>query len=409
MPDIAEAILSRIRALEPEITGVCQDLVRIPSENPPDDTSKVGSYVEKLLAKWKCDVRRIEPAPGHVNLVATWDSGRPGKHLVLNGHLDTFPAGPAELWDRDPFSGDIERGRLHGRGVTDMKAGVTASLFTFRVLREFADELKGRVSLTLVCDEEAFGEYGARHVLANEPDLYGDALLNGEPGSRVADKGFVWSEVEFPTRGGHAAYANVHENAIDRAVAFLAEVRKIHDWPSPMPAKTGSYLDRIGADMERKLGKGATGTARQYVVCPGIFEAGTKVNMAASLARVQLDVRIPVGGKVAPALRAIRAAAKANGGRVTVINTTEPSITDPEGPFARLVGGAVRRVTGRSTNFGLGLGCTDARLWRYKRVPAICYGPVAHSMGGTNEYVELTELHETAAIHAVAAASFLRR
>ena len=129
--------------------------------------------------------RRVEPAPGLVNIVAGWDSGRPGQHFVFNGHLDTFPAGPPELWTRHPFSGDLERGRLYGRGVSDMKAGITASLFALRVLREFGEDVAGRATATFVCDEETFGEYGARHLLATEPDISAVPVMNDSSSKRL--------------------------------------------------------------------------------------------------------------------------------------------------------------------------------------------------------------------------------
>ena len=53
---------------------------------------------------------------------------------MLNGHLDVFPVGDRAAWQRDPWSGDIEGGRLHGRGTVDMKCGTTALLFAFAYL-----------------------------------------------------------------------------------------------------------------------------------------------------------------------------------------------------------------------------------------------------------------------------------
>src|SRR4051794_12721727 len=47
--------------------------------------------------------------------------------LCLNGHLDVVAPGNEE-WSRDPWSGDLADGRLHGRGAVDMKGAVTAAL-----------------------------------------------------------------------------------------------------------------------------------------------------------------------------------------------------------------------------------------------------------------------------------------
>ena len=72
-----------------------------------------------------------------------------------------------------------------------------------------------------------------------------------------------------------------------------------------------------------------------------------------------------------------------------------------------MLGDAVERVTGGTPRFGLGLGCTDARLWRYRGVPAVCWGPTPHSMGGVDEYLEVQDLLDTAAVHTLTALEFL--
>ena len=140
------------------------------------------------------------------NLIAACDGSRPGKHLVLNGHLDVFPAGDPALWSDDPFSGTVRDGKLFGRGVADMKVGTAASILTYIYLNGIRQHLKGRLTLTVVSDEETFGPWGARYVMANRPDARGDCLLNGEPSTahtvRFGEKGILWLELEVRTKGG---------------------------------------------------------------------------------------------------------------------------------------------------------------------------------------------------------------
>jgi succinyl-diaminopimelate desuccinylase len=395
------------------VVGVCQDLVRVPSENPPGDTTEVFACVERLLTEWRFPFKLLRPAPGRQNLIATWDTGRPGRHLVLNGHLDVFPAGPREAWSRDPFSGDVENERLYGRGVTDMKAGCTASLFTLRYVREFEKDLAGKVTLTLVCDEENFAEHGARWLVANHRECLGDALLNGEPGTpaivRIGDKGLVWSEATFRTRGGHSAFPHVSENAIHQAMRFLSQIKAIERWKSPLPAPLAKHLGQIEKVLDRGLGKGATKVARRYVVGPGVIRGGIKVNMIAPECTVEVDVRIPIGGKVKPVVAELKKAAKACGGELQVVNSVEPSFTSWDEPIAQVVKRAVERVGGRKAVFGVGIGSNDARLWRYAGVPAVIYGPTPNKMGAPNEYVEIADLLRTTMVHGATALEFLAR
>ncbi len=54
--------------------------------------------------------------------------------MILNGHIDVVPTGPADLWTGGPFKVRVENGRLYGRGSGDMKAGVVAYYMAFKVL-----------------------------------------------------------------------------------------------------------------------------------------------------------------------------------------------------------------------------------------------------------------------------------
>jgi len=87
-----------------------------------------------------------------VNVVAATDRG-PGRSVILNGHLDTFPVGDRTGWERAPFSGEVVDGKVFGRGVSDMKAGTTASLIAFSLLSELRDAWKGRLTFAAVADE----------------------------------------------------------------------------------------------------------------------------------------------------------------------------------------------------------------------------------------------------------------
>src|SRR3712207_2415696 len=53
------------------------------------------------------------------------DPGR--RQLLLACHVDTVPATDPAAWQRDPFDGDLDGGRVWGRGGSDMKAGVVAA------------------------------------------------------------------------------------------------------------------------------------------------------------------------------------------------------------------------------------------------------------------------------------------
>src|SRR5262249_37362398 len=141
-------------------------------------------------------VRRVVARQPAVNLIAKLSCARPGRRLVINGHLDTFPVGDTAKWTVPPFDGVVRDGRLYGRGAADMKAGVAAALSTVTLLAQYRHFLTGELVLALVADEETGGRYGTQHLLASEPDTVGDAMINGDAGSpnvlRFGEKGQIW-------------------------------------------------------------------------------------------------------------------------------------------------------------------------------------------------------------------------
>jgi succinyl-diaminopimelate desuccinylase len=55
------------------------------------------------------------------------------------------------------------------------------------------------------------------------------------------------------------------------------------------------------------------------------------------------------------------------------------------------------------------LGATDARLWRYKNLPAIVFGPAPRGMGSFDEHVPVEEFMHVVKCHLLAAYDYLVR
>ena len=150
---------------------------------------------------------------------------------MLNGHLDVFPVGDRAAWSRDPWSGEIVDGRVHGRGTVDMKCGTTALLFVFAYLYRLRDALPGRVTLTVVSDEETGGRWGSAWLVENCADVLGDCVLNTEPSGlqtvRFGEKWMLWLRFRIAVQGGHSAYP--HTGGSANKVAAAADRRASGD------------------------------------------------------------------------------------------------------------------------------------------------------------------------------------
>lgn len=80
------------------------------------------------------DVRIMGPEPDRPNVVAVYEGMEDGPTCTFNGHLDVLPPQEENLWPHKPFAGDIEDGKLYGRGTVDMKSGTFSSFFAGLVL-----------------------------------------------------------------------------------------------------------------------------------------------------------------------------------------------------------------------------------------------------------------------------------
>jgi succinyl-diaminopimelate desuccinylase len=386
------SILALVEEQADAILELAADLVGIPSENPPGDVDAAFAYAARRLEEFGFALERLAPAPGRQNLIATVDTQRPGPHVVLNAHLDTFPVGDATAWTRPPLAATIDGDTAYGRGASDMKGGAAAFMTVLRLLDCVRDDLVGRASLTLVCDEETFGPHGARHLLDARPDLTGDVLLSTEPSTpgvvRFAEKGMAWGECTFRGAGGHAAYPAAEPTAIESAAAFVLALRRLEELASP---------------------PGSTNASERVVVNAGVIAGGTSVNMRADRCTVQVDVRVPLGRSTAEMIDRVRELAAEHGADYRVWNRFEPNASDRDHPIFALLCDHAERVTGTRPTVACGLGCTDARLWRARGVPAAVYGPSPTGMAAPDESLAQRELLDVVRVHALTVCEYLAR
>jgi acetylornithine deacetylase len=153
---------------------------------------------EDLIQSGKIDVLNYQNRP---NVVGLWKgSGKGGRSLILNGHIDTVTVEPKEAWTHDPFGADIEDGKMYGRGVSDMKSGIVAALLALECLMELDVKLRGDVIFESVVNEEHAGN-GTLACLAR--GLTADAAIITEPTQnhiRLGNAGGVYWGVKVKGR-----------------------------------------------------------------------------------------------------------------------------------------------------------------------------------------------------------------
>jgi len=413
MNDIKNQLLARIDADRNVIVEFLRGFLRCKSPNPPGDTLAAAQFVAAFLERAGLTYKKVAAKEDRPNIIATTRFPMPGPHLVLNGHIDVFPVGVESEWKRDPWGGELQDGRIYGRGACDMKCGTTASIFTYAYLSGLQDQLHGRLTLTAVSDEETFGPYGARYLMDHHADeVLGDCCLNGEPSSphstRFGEKGPLWLKFRVATRGGHGAYVHMSKNAITIAIAVMSELQSMAGRRADEPPAVAAALDGAHDALEKAYGKGAAKTVREVTVNFGSIRGGAKVNMIAADCEFEVDVRTPVGMSQAPILEKIDAiVAKHPEVSYSVQGGNESNWCDPASEMFNYVVANAQCVSNVRPVRVVSPGGTDARLWRSRGVPAIVYGPSPDSMGAPDEHVTVEELMHVVKTHALSAFDYL--
>ena len=372
-------------------------LIAAPSENPPDDTRAVAEvarhFLQAIPGVVVTEHTKEEPV---CNVVAVLRGARPGKRLVLSGHLDTYPAGDAARWTVPPFAATIRGDRLYGRGAADMKGGIAAAIAALAALAEHSD-FAGELVLALAGDEESMGVAGTQFLLDTVPEVRGDVALVPDAGSpaviRFGEKGLVWLDLEAAGRAAHGAHVHRGDNAAERLIEAVRRVLALRDRPVDVPASIREAIAAARPVSEPLGGAGEADTLGRITVNLGTIAAGISPNLVPDRATAGLDIRLPPGVTTAEIIAAAGAAiAHLPGVGLAVRAAWEPTVTDPAHPLFATLRRAAAPVLGSEPVLNLRVGASDARLFRLAGIPAAVFGPTPYGMGGADEYVLIPEL-----------------
>jgi succinyl-diaminopimelate desuccinylase len=217
-------------------------LIEVPS--PTGDAGAACDRLAEILAADGFDVGR--PDGGHPvapAVVVRLDSGKPGRTIQFNGHLDTvhLPFVPPK----------VENGLIKGSGASDMKGGMAAAVEALRAVRDSGTFQAGSILLTAHDLHEAPWGNGRQLDQLIRAGYAGDAVLLPEPMCDV-----------LPVAGRGCATWKVH---IRRTGPPVHEVMRPRDEPSVIAA---------GAQLLSQLGRLETQLAAQvHPVCgsPSVF------------------------------------------------------------------------------------------------------------------------------------------
>jgi glutamate carboxypeptidase len=257
----------RLRYFESRRDALVQTIREFVEVESPSDNKVAGDRMGAILAnKFKTLGGRatVHRAEDYADNIQIDFPGREGvRPVLLLGHFDTvYPLGTLAK-----MPCHITSGGLHGPGVLDMKSGVALMFYAIEALKAWHGNLPRPVTVFLVSDEEV-GSSSSRKI-TEELARKSAAVLVLEPaaGLRGAVKTARKGVGDYTLRvEGVAAHAGLDPGKGHSAVVELA--RQITSIAKLNDLKQGISVN------------------------PGVIRGGTRTNVVAADAVVEIDVRI---------------------------------------------------------------------------------------------------------------------
>lgn len=414
---VVERVFARIEESREELVALTQELIRIPTVNPPGDAYRPCAELvgERLRGQgFTVEYLRAEGAIGdsdrypRTNVVARIEGARPGETVHFNSHIDVVEAGKG--WTYDPFAGTVDQGRVYGRGACDMKGGLAASIVAVEaILREGAD-FAGAIEISGTVDEESGGYAGVAwlaergyfsrprvdHVIIPEP-LNVDRVCLGH-------RGVWWAEVETLGRIAHGSMPFLGVSAIRNMGLFLDRVER-ELYPALDARRTAMPVVPEGA---------RSSTLNFNSLHGGQAEGfdGLPSACVADSCRLVLDRRFlieetpeQVRGEIETLLQRLREEMPEFDYRLRELWSVQPTMTDEKAPVVQALDREIRRVLGKEPQHIASPGTYDqkhvARIGHLH--DCVAYGPgvldLAHQ---PDEWVGIDDMIASAKIMAAA-------
>ncbi len=423
--DLTARLSAEIAARRDSLIALTQDLIRIPTLNPPGRCYReICDYLSDRLSAqgFVTALVRAEGTPGDSeahprwNLIARREGPRPGGCVHFNSHHDVVEVGHG--WTRDPFGGSVEGDRIYGRGACDMKGGLAASIIAAEAFIAACPEFRGAIEISATADEESGGYGGVaylaeqgwfdpdrvQHVIIPEP-LHKDRICLGH-------RGVWWAEVETKGRIAHGSMPFLGDSAIRHMGAVLEEIeRKLY--PLLATKRTAMPVVPEGARASTLNINSIHGGEAE----PEPGYTGLPAPCVAGRCRIILDRRFlieedptEVKAEVTGLLDTLRDRRPGFDYTIRDLFEVRPTQTSPDAPIVRSTAAAIERVLGRVAEHVVSPGTYDQkhidRIGRMKN--CIAYGPgLLHLAHQPDEWVGIQDMADSALVMALVLADLL--
>ncbi|OIK14467.1 peptidase M20 [Bacillus sp. MUM 116] len=277
-----QQIINFIEEQQENLISFLQELVSIPSDNPPGDCQKIAEHIFKRLKEFEFEnvsINEVEEekvkAVGRdkvSNVIGFQTFGNTqGPEITLNSHGDVVPPGLG--WTQDPYGSNIVDGKLYGRGAAVSKSDIASFTFATLALRQLKEKLNGKISLAFTFDEETGGDIGPKWLLEKgliNPNM---AICAGFTYSLVnAHNGCLHLEVKLKGKSAHAAEPQYGHDALEAMTGVLSALYEYRKGFSEIK----STIPNIGSP--------------NLVV--GLISGGINTNVVPDTATIRIDRRL---------------------------------------------------------------------------------------------------------------------
>lgn len=205
-----EAILKKAEEYRDYVTKTLSEMVKIPSYSGKEEA--VCKKIKEMCEEAGFDEVRIDNLGSVIARI-----GNGPKSIAFDAHIDTVEVGDPDQWEKDPFSGIIADGLVHGRGSTDQKGGGAAMIAAGKILKDLDYSGEFTIYFTFTVMEEDCDGMCWKYLIEEE-NLKPDFFVSTEPTSVRLTRGHrgrmemmvhlkgISAHGSAPERGESAAY-----------------------------------------------------------------------------------------------------------------------------------------------------------------------------------------------------------
>jgi len=337
--------------------------------SPSGKEEEISRFLADEMKKLGFRVRRNEVG----NVIGEIGEGSPV--ILLCGHMDTVEG---EIPVR------VEDGQLYGRGSVDAKGPLAAMIVA--ASKFVADGFPGKILVVGVVDEEKGGT-GIKHFV--ESWIQPDYAIFGEPSGLekivFGYKGIVTVKISVETPSGHSAAPWLFDNAIEKAMEFWRQIRKLHLREEKLKSRFYSITSCL----------------------TGIKGGNNSASFIPSHCEIYIQLRIPpqltpeqVYGEVKRKIDRYKATNPKVTVAVEMVDVAKAFEADRRSVIVRALAWGIRKTTLNYASFSRKTGTGDMNvLGNALKIPVVTYGPGDSRLDHTpNEHIDIQEYLKSIAV-----------